>query len=58
MADNLPAMNFFRKNGDKYTYNGIEMTKEELAEFYCEYTEWSERNKQPDEDRPLYIWLR
>jgi len=35
-----------------------EMTEEELAEFYCEYTEWSEQNKQPDEDRPLYIWLR
>jgi hypothetical protein len=29
-----------------------------LAEFYCEYTEWSEKNKQPDDDRPLYIWLK
>lgn len=30
MADNIPAMNSFRKVGDKYTYNGTEMTKEEF----------------------------
>lgn len=36
MADNLPAMNFFRKNGDKYTYNGIEMTKEEFDQKKAE----------------------
>lgn len=36
MADNLPSMNFFRKNGDKYTYNGIEMTKEEFDQKKAE----------------------
>jgi len=36
MADNLPAMNSFRKMGDKYTYNGIEMTKEEFDQKKAE----------------------
>ena len=35
-----------------------EMTEEELEEFYCEYTEWSDQNKKQDDDRPLYIWLK
>lgn len=36
MADNLPAMNTFRKVGDKYTYNGMEMTKEEFDQKKAE----------------------
>lgn len=36
MADNLPAMNSFRKMGDKYTYNGMEMTKEEFDQKKAE----------------------
>lgn len=30
MADNLPAINTFRKVGEKYTYNGAEVSKEEF----------------------------
>lgn len=36
MADNLPAINNFRKVGDKYTYNGMEMTKEEFDQKKAE----------------------
>jgi hypothetical protein len=36
MADNIPAMNTFRKVGDKYTYNGMEMSKEEFDQKQAE----------------------
>ena len=35
-----------------------EMTAEELAEFHKEYNDWTDQLPQPDDDRPLYIWLR
>ena len=35
-----------------------EMTAEELSEFQKEYNDWSDQNKQDDDDRPLYIWLK
>jgi hypothetical protein len=35
-----------------------EMTAEELAEFHKEYNDWTDKQEQPDDDRPLYIWLR
>jgi hypothetical protein len=30
MADGISAINTFRKVGDKYTYNGMDVTKEEF----------------------------
>lgn len=35
-----------------------EMTKEELLEFQKEYNDWSNKQEQLDDDRPLYIWLK
>jgi hypothetical protein len=35
-----------------------EMTAEELADLHNEYNDWTDQQEQPDDDRPLYIWLR
>ena len=36
MADGISAINTFRKVGDKYTYNGMDVTKEEFEKKQAE----------------------